>query len=131
MVVGAGRAAYFDASDEERNTVFLPRFQQMLEEWEQLGARRVATFVDDVFQVGETDDPFWAFYLIVEVDTLDGAAQLLQASRETVNGVRLDTWLKLSLRIGRAFFASEEHTPHFLRDPRRPGAKPQPGPAPQ
>ena len=118
MVAAAGRDRFFDATDAERAEVFLPRFKQMLGEWEDLGARVVASFVDDVFQVGETDEPFWAFYLIFEVDTLDVAAQMMQASRQTVGGARMDTWVKLSLRIGRPFFAREEKVPHFLVDPK-------------
>lgn len=117
MIVGAGRDRFFDATDAERRDVFLPRFTQMIAEWEELGARVVASFVDDVFQVGETDDPFWAFYLIFEVDTIDVAAQLIQASRQSVDGVRMDAWVKLSLRVGRPFFAREEKVPHHLVDP--------------
>jgi hypothetical protein len=116
MVVCTATTRYFDATDAERAEICLPRFRQMLEEWEELGARPVASFVDDVFQVGEAHEPFWSFYLIYEVDTLDVAAQLLQASRQTVSGVRLDTWLKLSLRLGRAFFSREETTPHRTVD---------------
>jgi hypothetical protein len=124
MLVGAGTRAFFQATDEERRDVFLPRFKQMIAEWEELGARPVGTFVDDVFQMGETTEPFWAWYLLFEVDTLDVAAHLIQASRETVDGVRLDRWIRLELRFGRPFYATEEHEPHFLVDPNRGGYRP-------
>jgi hypothetical protein len=124
MLVGCGTPAFFAATNEERLTVFLPRFKQMIGEWEELGARPVGTFVDDVFQVGETKEPFWAWYLIFEVDTLDVAAQMIQACRETVDGVRLDRWIRLDLRIGRPFFASEEKVPHHLVDPEHGGYRP-------
>jgi hypothetical protein len=117
MIAGCGTSMPFASSDEERREIFLPRFKQMIEEWEGLGARVVASFVDDVFQVGETDEPFWAWYLIFEVDTLDVAAQMIQASRQAVDGVRLDRWIRLSLRIGRPFFAREEKVPHHVVDP--------------
>ena len=124
MLVGAGTRAFFEATDEERKDVFLPRFKQMIAEWDELGARPVGTFVDDVFQMGETTEPFWAWYLIFEVDTLDVAAQMIQASRETVDGVRMDTWIRLEMRFGRPFYASEETTPHYLVDPDRGGYRP-------
>jgi hypothetical protein len=119
LVVGSGTHVFFDATGEERAEIFLPRFKQMLAEWEELGARPVATFADDVFQVGETEEPFWAWYLIFEIDTLDVAAQMMQATRETVGGVRLDRWLRLEVRLGRPFLAREETVPHSLVDPTR------------
>jgi hypothetical protein len=88
----------------------------MLEEWKELGARFVGSFCDDVFQVGETAAPFWAWYLVYEVDSLDIAAAMVQASRQTVAGVRLDGWVRIELRVGRAFFAHEETVPHSVVD---------------
>ena len=117
MLVGCGTPAFFEACDSERMEIFLPRFKQMIAEWEELGARPLCTFVDDVFQMGETDEPFWAWHLIFEVDTLDIAAQMIQAARQTVDGVRLDRWIRLELRIGRPFYAREEKVPHYLVDP--------------
>ncbi len=124
MLVGSGTRAFFDASDEERLQIFLPRFKQMIEEWEELGARPVGTFVDDVFQVGETDEPFWAWYLIFEIDKMEIAAQLIQTTRQTVDGVRLDRWIRLEARFGRPFYASEETHPHYLIDPDSTGYRP-------
>jgi hypothetical protein len=124
MIVGAGTSAFFQANDAERMGTFLPRFRQMIKEWEELGARPVATFVDDVLQMGETTEPFWAWYLIFEIDRLEVAAQMIQAAREPIDGVRLDTWIRLELRLGRPFFATEEQTPHYLVDPNRSGYRP-------
>ena len=124
MVVGSGTSRFFEATDQERLEVFLPRFKQVIAEWAELGARPVGTFVDDVFQMGETTEPFWAWYLIFEIDTIDVAAHLIQAARETVDGVRLDTWIRLEVRFGRAFYASEENVPHHLVDPDRGGYRP-------
>lgn len=118
MIVGSGTRAFFAATGEARVEQFLPRFKQMIAEWEEdLGARVVASFADDVFQMGETTEPFWAWYLIFEVDALDVAAQMIQASRQTVNGVRMDDWIRLELRIGRPFFAREETVTHHVVDP--------------
>ncbi len=117
MVVGSGTSTYFEASDRDKKEIFLPRFMQMIGEWEELGARVIASFCDDVFQVGETDEPFWAWYLIFEIDQIDVAAQMIQASRQAVDSVRLDKWIRLEVRFGRAFFAREEKTPHHVVDP--------------
>src|SRR4051812_12533834 len=95
MIVGAGTRTFFEATDEQRLEEFLPRFKQMIAEWEELGARVLSSFCDDVFQVGETENPFWAWYLIFEVDNLDVAAQMIQASRQTVAGARMDKWIRL------------------------------------
>ena len=107
MIVGCGTTAYFTASEDEKTERFLPRFKQVLAEWEELGARVVASFCDDVLQVGPTRQP-WAWNLIYEVDELDAAAAMVQAVREVVDGVRLDTYVQLELRVGRPFFAREE-----------------------
>jgi hypothetical protein len=124
MVVGCGTGAFVEASDEERNDVFLPRFKQMVAEWEELGARPLCTFVDDVFKVGKTPDPFWSWYLIFEVDDLETAAHLVQAVRQPVDGIRLDRWVRLELRIGRPFYAREEKEPHRLIDSSAGGYRP-------
>ena len=107
MVVGRATQTFFAASEEEKDSRFMPRFKQVLDEWEQLGARMVASFCDDVFQVGPNRHP-WAWNLIYEMDDLDVGAAMVQAVREAVDGVRLDTYVELELRVGRAFFAREE-----------------------
>ena len=108
LVLGCATPNFFAASEEEKDARFFPRFTQVLAEWEELGARVIASFCDDVLQVGSTQHP-WAWNLIYEVDELDVAAAMVQAVREVVDGVRLDTYVQLELRVGRPFFAREEH----------------------
>jgi hypothetical protein len=125
MLVGSGTSRFFEATVEERRGIFLPRFKQAIQDWEDaLGARPIATFTDDVFQMGETYGPFFAWYLIFEIDTIDVAAQMIQAAREPVNGVRLDTWVRLAIRFGRPFLAREEKVPHHVVDPEGGGYRP-------
>jgi hypothetical protein len=107
MVQACALESFFAAPEEEKEQRFFPRFKQVLAEWEELGARVIASFCDDVFQVGPTREP-WAWSLIFEVDDLDVAAAMVQAVRETVDGVRLDSYVELELRIGRPFYAREE-----------------------
>jgi hypothetical protein len=109
LVLGGGLSAYFDASEEEKTEVFLPAFRRLLAGWEELGARVVASFCDDVFQVGPARPGAWAWYLIFELDDLDVAARMIGAVREPIGGVRLDRYVRFELRVGRPFWAREEH----------------------
>lgn len=108
MVIGAALETFFALSEPEKADVFMPRFRQVLAEWEQLGARVVASFCDDVLQVGPVPPPAGAWYLIFEVDDLDAPAAMIQATREPVDGVRLDSYTRFELRFGRPFWAREE-----------------------
>jgi hypothetical protein len=99
MVAGAGLEAFFAASDEEKNQRAMPRFKQILSEWEELGARVVASMCDEVFQVGPTESPRWAWYLLFDVDDLDIAAAMIQATRQQVDGVRGDSYFRFELRM--------------------------------
>jgi len=108
MIEGSATDTFFAASEEEKNERVMPRFAQILAEWEQLGARLVASLCDDVFLVGATESPRWAWYLLFDVDDIDVAAAMIQATRETVDGVRGDRWFRFELRIGRPFWAREE-----------------------
>lgn len=107
MVAGAALESFFAASDEEKARA-MPRFKQILAEWEELGARVVASLCDDVFQVGPAEPPRWAWYLLFDVDDLDVAAAMIQATREEVAGVRGDRYFRFELRVGRPFWAREE-----------------------
>ena len=115
MLVGCGTDAWLNASEAERAEVFLPRFIQVLKDWEELGARPLCSFVDDVFKSGKTPEPFWSWYLIFEIDDLETGARMVQASRQSIDGVRIDKWVRLELRIGRAFYSREEDRPCACR----------------
>lgn len=108
LVLGGGLPAYFEASEAEKRDVFLPRFKAVLAEWEGLGARAVASFCDDVLQVGPAEPGAWAWYLIFEVDDLDTPKAMIDLVRRDVDGVRLDRYVRFEVRIGRPFWAREE-----------------------
>ena len=97
-----GRTMIVVADRGDRSHLY--RFEHDGTAWVERG--RIAAR-DDVFQVGSNREP-WAWNLIYEVDELDVAAAMVQAVREVVDGVRLDTYVELELRIGRPFFAREE-----------------------
>ena len=108
LVLGGGLPAYFEAPADEKRDVFLPRFRALLAEWEELGARVIASFCDDVLQVGPVTADAWAWYLIFEVDDLDIAAKMIERVRTDVDGARLDRYVRFEVRIGRPFWAREE-----------------------
>lgn len=109
LVLGGGLPAYFDADEDEKQNTFLPRFRAVLAEWEALGARVVASFCDDVLQVGPVVPGAWAWYLLYDVDDFELAGQLLEAVRSPdEDGIRLDKYVRFEVRLGRPFFAREE-----------------------
>jgi hypothetical protein len=99
LVVGGGRPGYFAASEEEKRDVFQPAFRRVLRRWEELGARVVASFCDDVVQFGPSSA---AWYLIFELDDLAIGARMLGEARE------LERYVGFELRVGRPFWAREE-----------------------
>jgi len=106
--LGGGLPAYFDAPAAEKENTFLPRFRALLAEWEELGARVVASFCDDVLQVGPVVPGAWAWYLVYDVDDYETATKMLDAVRRDRDGIRLDKYVRFELRLGRPFFAREE-----------------------
>jgi hypothetical protein len=108
LVLGGALPAYFEASAGEKAETFQPAFKALLARWEELGARVVASFCDDVLQVGPGGPGSWAWYLIFELDDLDVAAELVATAREPVDGVRLDRYVRFEVRVGRPFWAREE-----------------------
>ena len=108
MIAGSALESFFSAPEEEKSERAMTRFKQILAEWEELGARVVASMCDDLFQVGPTESPRWAWYLLLDVDDLDVAAAMIQATREEIDGVRGDAYFRFELRIGRPFYAREE-----------------------
>ena len=108
FVLGGGLPAYFEASEEEKRDTFLPRFRALLAEWEDLGAAVIASFCDDVLQVGPVSAASWAWYLIFEVEELGTVAKMIERVRAEVDGVRLDRYVRFEARVGRPFWAREE-----------------------
>jgi hypothetical protein len=107
VFLGAMTSAYYEASDEERRERILPRFKQLVEEWRQIGANVLATVDDDLMMVGEPRSTGYTFYLIVEIERLDHVVEMIQRIRETVDGVRMDEYVRFEARVGRPFFLLE------------------------
>lgn len=107
LLLGAATQGWFNASDEERRQQVLPRFKQMIQEWSDMGAKVLATVDDDLFMVGEPGAPDFTWYLIFEVPSIDVLAAMIHRVRATVDGVRLDRYIRIEGRLGRPFFLLE------------------------
>jgi hypothetical protein len=107
LLLGAATQGWFAAGDDERREQVLPRFQQVIAEWRELGARPLATLDDDLFMVGEPGSPDFTWYLMFDVPRLEALAAMLQRLRVTVDGVRLDRYVRIEGKIGRPFFLLE------------------------
>jgi hypothetical protein len=109
LILGNPTTAYFEASPEEKRDNFLPRFREVLAEWERLGAHVVGSIADDVLVVGPHRAGRSAWYLLYDVPNLNVVASMIEAVRaEDADGVRLDTYITCEARIGRPFYAREE-----------------------
>jgi hypothetical protein len=107
ILLGSMTSAYYDiVADDERARV-IDRFRQLMEEWQDLGARVVATLDDDLFMVGEPAVSRFTFYLMFEIDDPHVVVEMIQRVREPVGGVRMDRYVRFEAHIGRPFFLLE------------------------
>jgi hypothetical protein len=107
ILLGAMTNAYYEASDEEKTMRILPRFKQLVDEWQELGARMLATLDDDLFMVGEPGSPHFTFYLLFDVDQPETVVRMIQRIRESVGGIRMDRYVRFEAHMGRPFFLLE------------------------
>ncbi len=108
LLLGAATTGWYGATDRQRQQQILPAFTELLDRWRQAGARLLTTLDDDLFSVGDHDRPGW--FLMFEVDQLEIVVGMLQAVRETINGVRMDEYVRFEARVGRPFFLLEQST---------------------
>ena len=107
LLLGAMTSAYYEASPEDQRERILPRFKQLTEEWQALGAVPLATLDDDLLMVGPPVSTGFTFYLFFEVERLDMVVAMIQRLREEVDGVRMNMYARFEARVGRPFFLIE------------------------
>jgi hypothetical protein len=111
VILGAATRGWYEAPDDARRERILPRFQALMDEWRELGARVLATLDDDLHMVGPPPAGAWTWYLMLELDDLDALPAMIQRVRETVDGVRMDAYVRFQARVGRPFFLLEPRDP--------------------
>ena len=107
LFLGAMTSAWYEAGEEERREQILPRFKQLTQEWLDLGARPLATLDDDLLMVGQPVSTGYTFFLMFEIERLETVVEMIQRLRESVDGVRMDTYARFEARVGRPFFLLE------------------------
>lgn len=108
ILLGAMTSAYYDiVADDERARV-IARFGKLMEEWQELGARAVATLDDDLYMVGEPSPARFTFYLMFDVDDPEVVVAMIQRTREPVDGIRMDRYVRFEAHVGRPFFLLEQ-----------------------
>lgn len=108
LVMASLQPGYYTAGDDERRDAILPAMKALFDGWEQLGARLIGSFDDDLFIVGPPASVDFSVYLLLEVDSLDVVVRMLQQVREVTTGVRLDSYIRFEARIGRALFLASD-----------------------
>jgi hypothetical protein len=108
LLLGSAMPGWYESSDRERSETLIPRMVALMEEWEGLGARLIASFDDDLFVAGLPAGLQYSIYLLFEVDELDALVAMMQSLRETVDGVRLDKYLRFEARVGRPLFVAAD-----------------------
>jgi hypothetical protein len=108
LLLGAMTSAYYEIVDDAERAKVIQRFRQLVEEWQGLGARLVATLDDDLFMVGQPAGPGFTFYLMFDVDDPQIVVEMIQRIREPVDGIRMDRYVRFEARVGRPFFLLEQ-----------------------
>jgi hypothetical protein len=107
VFLGSMTRAWYEATDDERRELILPRFAQVMSEWSEIASNVLATVDDDLLMVGEPRSIGTTFYVIVEVASFADVPKMIQCVRASVEGVRLDTFTRWEARVGRPFFLLE------------------------
>lgn len=107
ILLGAATQGWYSASGDVQREQVLPRFKAVTEEWLALGAVPLGTLDDDLFMVGEPGSPDFTWYLMFDVPSLEVVAAMIQRVRESVDGVRLDQYVRFEAHTGRPFFLLE------------------------
>jgi hypothetical protein len=108
LVMGSLQPGYYTAASDDRRDAILPAMKALLEGWEQIGARLIGSFDDDLFIVGPPASIDFSIYLLFELDTLDLLVRMLQQVRDVTEGVRLDEYIRFEARIGRPLFLASD-----------------------
>jgi hypothetical protein len=108
LLLGAMTPAYYSIVTDEERAKVIARFRQLVQEWRDLGARVVATLDDDLFMVGEPASTSFTFYLMFDVADPETVTEMIHRVRASIDGIRMDRYVRFEARIGRPFFLLED-----------------------
>lgn len=108
LLLGSAMPGWYQSNDDERTDKVIPGMIAVIEDWERIGARLIASFDDDLFVAGFPAGFQHSIYMLFEVDSLDVLVAMIQSLRETRHGVRLDNYLRFEARVGRPLFIAAD-----------------------
>lgn len=104
LLLGSATQGWYAAADSVRSSKVLPRFAEVVNEWRAMGVRFLASLDDDLFMVGEPGMRGFTWSILCDVPSVEVVVGMLQRLRESVDGVRLDEYVRFEARIGRPLF---------------------------
>jgi hypothetical protein len=104
LLLAAAAHGWYQAPDTAARERILVAMRRWFAEWEERGARLLGSFDDDYFLAGQPAALDYSIYVLYEVESLDVIAGLVQLVREEIDGIRLDSCMRLEARIGRPLF---------------------------
>ncbi len=108
MMCGNASSAWYEEDETVKSEQVLPAFIECFRKMkEELGARCITTFDDDLFMVGVPRSRPWSFYLVYEVPNIAVVNSMVNLFRMHIQGVRLDKYFSIEALIGREFFPAE------------------------
>ena len=107
ILLGAMNAAWYDIAEDDERASVIKRFRLLMEEWKELGARPLATLDDDLFMVGQPSGSRFTFYLMFDIADPQTVVEMIQRTREPVDGIRMDRYVRFEAHVGRPFFLLE------------------------
>ncbi len=108
MFLGAAEPAWYQAAPDVQQNSVLPAMFTCFRRWnEEMGARCLGTFDDDLLMAGTPRVRQWSWYLLYEVPDLETVTAMINMLRTPIGGVRLDRYFRAEALVGRGFFPAE------------------------
>ena len=108
LILGAAEPAWYQEAPDVQQEYVLPAMFSCFRRWsEEMGARCLGTFDDDLFMVGTPRTRQWSFYLLYEVPDLETITAMINLLRTPIGGIRLDRYFRAEALVGRGFFPVE------------------------
>jgi hypothetical protein len=104
LLLAAATQGWFDAADQAERERVVARMQRFFSDWEARGATLLASMDDDYFLVGQPTSLEYTIFVTYDIPDLSIIVDLIQSTREPIEGVRLDRYFRFEVRVGRQLF---------------------------